>query len=223
MNATKPTLPLRTRLGVGLAVAALALMAGCGNDLSQAGDTTTTSSQPTRTTEATGGDSTTTTSSTSSTTTEPSGGVDGSVASSTSAPTGMTIPTGITLPDGTELTLPEGVDLTIPDGLGGCVDAGAALTRLSLGALGVSSIDNIDQDVTTLKKAFGPASTKDIAGRCWSVLMEKPKVARSTRVPPPTRRTPTPWTTSPHASRRCAASADTPRRPALGEAQPAGG
>lgn len=162
MNATKPTLPLRTRLGVGLAVAALALMAGCGNDLSQAGDTTTTSSQPTRTTEATGGDSTTTTSSTSSTTTEPSGGVDGGVASSTSAPTGMTIPTGITLPDGTELTLPEGVDLTIPDGLGGCVDAGAALTRLSLGALGVSSIDNIDQDVTTLKKAFGPASSKDI-------------------------------------------------------------
>ncbi|MBP7594171.1 MAG: hypothetical protein KA755_00795, partial [Candidatus Microthrix sp.] len=74
----------------------------------------------------------------------------------------MTIPTGITLPDGTELTLPEGVDLTIPDGLGGCVDAGAALTRLSLGALGVSSIDNIDQDVATLKKAFGPGSSKDI-------------------------------------------------------------
>ncbi len=156
MNTTSPTRTLRTRLGVGLAVAALAFMAGCGNDLSQAQGDATTSSQPTRTTEKTGGSSTTTT------TTEPSGGVDGGGDTSTSAPTGVTIPPGVTLPDGTELTLPEGVDLSIPDGLGECVDAGAALTKLSLGALGVSSIDDIDRDVATLEKAFGPGSTKDI-------------------------------------------------------------
>ena len=164
MNALSPTATLRTRLGIGLAIACLSLLAGCGNDLSRAEEGTTTSSEPTRTTEATGGSSTTgatTTTSATTSATDPSG-ADGGGTSPTSTPTGVTMPPGMTLPDGTKITLPEGVDLSIPEGLGECVDAGAALTKLSLGALGVSSTDDIDRDVATLKKAFGPGSSKDI-------------------------------------------------------------
>lgn len=159
MNAPSSTSTLRVRLTAGLAVACLALMAGCGNDLSQAEDAANATTEPTRTTEMTGTTGSTTTSTT---TTEPSGGVDGGGNSSTSEPTGVTLPTGITLPDGTEITLPEGVDLTVPDGLGDCVEAGAALTELSLAALGVTSTEDIDKAADTLEQAFGSAASGDI-------------------------------------------------------------
>lgn len=159
MNTTANAFPAwRTRLSVGLALVCLTMLAGCGNDLSEAKNTTTARpTKTTRTTEsATDIETTTTENDTGGTTTtdETTTTYDGSSHGGGS--------TGLTLPDGTGLTLPEGVDLTIPDGLGECVEAGAALTELSLGALGVSSIDHIDRAAATLEEAFGPGSSKDI-------------------------------------------------------------
>lgn len=150
MNTRRSTPRLRSGLGAGLALACLALVAGCGNDLSQAEEaTTTTSTEPTRTTEATGA-------------TEPTTTAPTTTAPGTTEATGGTLPTGITLPDGTEITLPEGVDLSVPAGLDNCVEAGAALTALSLGALGVSSAADVDRYAATLNEAFGSGSSKDI-------------------------------------------------------------
>jgi hypothetical protein len=153
-NAFSSRRPIRASLGIGLALLAVVSLAGCGNDLESANESTTTADERPETTGELG--STTTSAA-------DTGDADSSDSDSGGA-TGITLPDGteITMPEGVDLTLPDGADLTVPDGLGDCVEAGAALAELNLALLGATPTTDIDDAADTLKSAFGPESDDDV-------------------------------------------------------------
>ncbi|MEZ5382349.1 MAG: hypothetical protein R2754_11235 [Microthrixaceae bacterium] len=145
-NAFCSRRPIRASLGIGLALMAVVALAGCGNDLESANESTTTTGEL------------------GSTTSSAETGDGDSAESDSGGATGITLPDGteITMPEGVDLTLPDGADLTVPDGLGDCVEAGAALAELNLALLGSRSTTDIDDAADTLKEAFGPEFDDDV-------------------------------------------------------------
>ncbi|MEZ5371559.1 MAG: hypothetical protein R2704_02215 [Microthrixaceae bacterium] len=147
-------------MAIGAVMVGALAVVGCGNDLDSGEASTTTSPPPT--TEAVGSAPATTDASVDGDESEDS--TTSTSESGSESPTGITLPDGseITLPEGVDLSLPDGTDLTVPDGIGDCVEAGAALAELNLALLGATSTTDIDDAADQLKEALGSGSDDDV-------------------------------------------------------------